>query len=337
MNGVRSAMVTACISSMLFALCGCKNSLGDRSLVFFTGTTVGLEVAVNPSDPTGPGKIIIGYKRGEGVLNPVYHSDGVEVTAAAGALPATTKRYRDQAYSVIAKFSGESSASAASTADGRLSVAQWFATGDAADVLARQPGIAGAVTGSAEIAKEATNAAKVGGDMSGLNRTYMLKFLQNVDSGLRELAAGQAGRPPDAIAQEHRSKLARFVQNSLPPVVLIYSPGQPGVADMEESLDIVTPDLGKLAAVIESLEASNTLLKAQLERASFTFLPMGGRPQVAVPTTAAPPNAEFVRLKDQLSTNQHILKEAKARLSSDPSVLAAIEYYVSVVTGKKGA
>ncbi|MHC4861616.1 MAG: hypothetical protein ACYTDY_16170, partial [Planctomycetota bacterium] len=63
-------------------------------------------------------------------------------------------KYRDEAYSVIAKLESDTGAGAAS-ADGKLSVAQWFATGEAAKTLAKQPGIAGAVSGSSEIARAA--------------------------------------------------------------------------------------------------------------------------------------------------------------------------------------
>ena len=75
-------MIARAIPLAAIAVCcltaGCENSLLDRSLVFFTNTTLGVEVSVSPSDATAPVKLIIGYKRSEGVLNPVYHSQGVE-------------------------------------------------------------------------------------------------------------------------------------------------------------------------------------------------------------------------------------------------------------------
>jgi hypothetical protein len=51
----------------------------DRSLIFATHTTLGLEASIQPTDAaTTPVSLVIGYKRTDGVLNPVYHSDGIE-------------------------------------------------------------------------------------------------------------------------------------------------------------------------------------------------------------------------------------------------------------------
>ncbi len=215
-----AALAVCCLTA------GCENSLLDRSLVFFTNTTLGVEVSVSPSDATAPVKLIIGYKRAEGVLNPVYHSQGVEAPVTTdesealtgGSLysdkeasksgsssyskkwsksvpipggPKTIRRYRTEAYSVIAKIAGEVQGKAGGSADGKLSVAQWFATGEAAKILANQPGIAGAVTGSAEVAKEAAKQANAFGRLKReprqtayaiLSLTYgMLSVLKDTD------------------------------------------------------------------------------------------------------------------------------------------------------------
>ncbi len=145
------------VMSMLFVLTGCwENSLLDRSLIFSTHTTLGLEIAVSPAETSAPAKIIIGYKRSEGVLNPVYHSEGIHPGNAGG-----TPKYRPEAYSVIAKIHGEVGAKAADTAEGTMSVAQWFATGEAAKILARQPGITAAVSGSSKIAEAEAQLAAI--------------------------------------------------------------------------------------------------------------------------------------------------------------------------------
>ncbi len=47
---------------------GCENSLLDRSLVFATHTTLGLEVSVSPAATSSPVKLLLGYERSEGVL-----------------------------------------------------------------------------------------------------------------------------------------------------------------------------------------------------------------------------------------------------------------------------
>jgi hypothetical protein len=163
-------IVLPVLASML--LVGCKDSLLDRSLIFSTHTTLGVEASVAPAESGEPISLIIGYKRSEGVINPVYHSEGIETadeeqTAISSKGQGQTKtsaakgrrpRYRTDAYSVIAKFSGDAGTSATGAAEGKISVAQWFATGKAAKILANQPAIAGAVSGSSEVARAASDA-----------------------------------------------------------------------------------------------------------------------------------------------------------------------------------
>ena len=165
--------------SRLFLACllafnlGCANSLIDRSLVFSTSTSLGIEVSVDPANSSAPVNLLMGYKRYEGVLNPVFYDHnayplergnvhpihcelcGLDGESCPHNAPPTdlNSYYRLQAYSVLAKIRGNSSADAGDNVEGRIEVAQWFATGKAADILACQPGIAAAVSGSPEIAE----------------------------------------------------------------------------------------------------------------------------------------------------------------------------------------
>ena len=129
-------------------LSGC--STVERSMLFFTRTTIGIEVSTG--EPGTPVEIVAGYKRAEGVINPVYDSAGIG--------DGTTSKYRDEAYSVLATIRGEGAASAPVASTGsqgnvgtKIQGGQWFATGAAAKILARQPGIAGAISGSPDIAE----------------------------------------------------------------------------------------------------------------------------------------------------------------------------------------
>lgn len=129
-------------------LSGC--STVERSMLFFTRTTIGIEASTG--DPSTPVEVVAGYKRAEGVINPVYDSAGIG--------PGTSSKYRDEAYSVLATIRGEGSASAPAASTGspgnvgtKIQGGQWFATGEAAKILARQPGIAGAISGSPDIAE----------------------------------------------------------------------------------------------------------------------------------------------------------------------------------------
>lgn len=250
---IARAMLLAAIAVCCLTA-GCENSLLDRSLVFFTNTTLGVEISVSPSDATAPVKLIIGYKRAEGVLNPVYHSQGVEApvttdesealtggssytdedTSKSGSSsyskkwsksvpipggPKTIRRYRTEAYSVIAKIAGEVQGKAGGSADGKLSVAQWFATGEAAILLANQPGIAGAVTGSSEIAKEAVQQARYGAGLTGEAQFVAVNILWDIWS----ISIGDEF-PEDArqTIEQSLSAFAREVE--IPEAIIFFEP-----------------------------------------------------------------------------------------------------------------
>ena len=165
----RKSFVLVCVLACLLGGCY-KDSFVDRSLIFATHTTLGLEASVQPTEAaTTPVSLVLGYKRTEGVMNPVYHADGIETPdketittgGPGGATPQTIERqgrrprYRDEAYSVLAKFRGDVGGNVQQSAEGQMSVAQWFATGEAAVILAQQPGISGAMSGSSRIAEVA--------------------------------------------------------------------------------------------------------------------------------------------------------------------------------------
>lgn len=143
------------------ALMGCGNSLPDRSLIFATGTTLGVEVSANPSDTTGPVKLVAGYKRFEGVMNPVFYNHRVKGSGDKGAdaggvdpkdFADLDKYYRKNAYSVIAKFEGKATAEASGAKAEVAGLSQWFATGEAATILA-ESGAAAALTDSPGVAE----------------------------------------------------------------------------------------------------------------------------------------------------------------------------------------
>lgn len=156
--------------TMLLAVvlaCAIPSCMSNRHLVFFTNTTFGVEVGAKPT--TGdPVSFVLGYKRQEGVIDPL--SQGFEFITASTtgvnsdslpsgviATPAgflVQKGASDSAHSVLAKVDlGASSGGTGAEA------AQWFATGMAAEILAKQPGITAAVSGRERI--EVVEPAKV--------------------------------------------------------------------------------------------------------------------------------------------------------------------------------
>lgn len=243
---------------------GCReNSLLDRSLIFSTHTAAGIELAVNPAQTTGaPAKLMIGYSRTEGVINPVYDSRGVE--APAEGTPGIIKRYREpEAYSVLAKFAGSADADAAGAAQAGAGVSQFFATGNAALILARQPGIAGAVSGSPEIARAATSSSRTPSDPSlGLLAT-------SIKYALDDLAA--QGDPVAAAHLQDLNALGLLV----PPVYdewtlvegTLVSVARSSAVDVPPSFETFNLYAQSLARSIRTLEASaDPALRPQLDR-----------------------------------------------------------------------
>jgi hypothetical protein len=118
---------------------GCTNL--NRSLVFSTATTQGLELKI--ADNTGqPGSIVLGYKRAEVLFDPIIQST-------------ETNKYTimTNSHSVIAKFQGEAGAGDRST----MRSSQWFAAGKAAELLAANGG-AIALTDNEKVAESIAKA-----------------------------------------------------------------------------------------------------------------------------------------------------------------------------------
>lgn len=132
------------------AMTGCATPRHTNTLIFATNTKFAIDVA---QDPTGTPSLTIGYKRQEGVWMPLLANT---YDAASGKLIPTTctsdtcrtfvgsdqgAKGTYDTYSVLATFGGSASGSAQSV-DGKATVAQYFATGLAARLLAQNGGAA---------------------------------------------------------------------------------------------------------------------------------------------------------------------------------------------------
>jgi hypothetical protein len=129
-------------------LSGCT---GSGHLVFFTNTSFGMEVSGDTATQTP--RIVMGYKRQEGVLMPVYdeRKRSEEKVENGNTIVKTEGQLCDEAFSVIAKYVGGGTAGGQS----RMSNSQWFATGPAAINLSKAPGIAGAMADNPDVAEAA--------------------------------------------------------------------------------------------------------------------------------------------------------------------------------------
>ena len=144
--------LTGCLIILFFI--GCANI--ERSMVFSTGTTIGLEVAVSPTSED-PVDILIGYKRAEVLFDPIMNDK--DTNADKGKRK--TYEIRPTAHSVIAKLLGEmkttGTAGQGPEAKAGLTVSQWFAAGKAAEIIAQNGGAA-ALTDDPKVAKEVAKA-----------------------------------------------------------------------------------------------------------------------------------------------------------------------------------
>lgn len=321
------------VMSMLFVLTGCwENSLLDRSLIFSTHTTLGLEIAVSPAETSSPAKILIGYKRTEGVINPVYHSKGItpakkeETTQdSAGKKTITTEngaaRYRPEAYSVIAKIHGEVGAKAADTAEGTMSVAQWFATGQAAKILAGQPGIAGAVSGSSEIGEAAAREARFAAKLEGLNEDYAFMALGIIYKALKELPKD------DTKAEEYVSKLDKIANTITSGIYRSYDfddTASPKVLN-ESIADAETTGLDGLISLHAGLETSKKNLAKALDTSSFNLTTNGAT------TPVNKGHEQYKRLTEILTQQQGRFENINNKLKNDETVIEAVQYYFSLI------
>jgi hypothetical protein len=150
------ALEVSLVSALLFGMTGCAS---NHHLVFFTNTTIGLEIA---SDPTGgsPAKFILGYKRQEGVIDPlipnydyILGENGELVEPDNGDTNIVMTRHgtaipkgENKSHSVLAKMNFGATGGGTGAA-----ASQFFATGKAAELLAQSPGISGALSGDPEI------------------------------------------------------------------------------------------------------------------------------------------------------------------------------------------
>jgi len=332
---VRKLLLMILLASASLASIGCKDSLLDRSLIFSTHTTLGVEVSASPAESGEPVKLIIGYKRSEGVINPVYHSDGIETAdeeqstarnepndvvktiISKGRRP----RYRDQAYSVIAKFRGDAGTSATGAAEGKVSVAQWFATGEAAMTLASQPGIAGAVTGSSEVAREATRQAELGQSLSRNERTAVFAFLSDVHSMLDKREQSGDRRAGELVAD--LDKVGEQID-----IVLDFTNYRLSDNNTMTSKDMdVLPGpptgfqrvLSYQAALNQSKKALSTIINSVSQGAECKL-----NDEVITSEMVEP-------LKKRQAEQQQRLEEFENRIGRDSSVLAAVDYFCELL------
>lgn len=166
------------LAAVAAMMAGCENL--NRSLVFSTGTTIGVEIGVKPQSEASI-NLLIGYKRAEVLFDPVMEDVPVAIPAAAnegegdgngddgGAAgiiaPGTMYKIKENPHSILAKLLGDvkGSAKTGSEAGAGITVSQWFASGRAAEILAASA--APLLTENAPVARAAAAATMAGLDV----------------------------------------------------------------------------------------------------------------------------------------------------------------------------
>jgi hypothetical protein len=244
-----------------------------------------------------------------------------------GAYPAT-RRYRDDAYSVIAKFSGEGASNVSNQADAKMSVAQWFATGEAAVILARQPGIAGAVTGSPEIAKATVQARVQLPPDDPVGRSQARSVIQAIANGLAGMAQS------NAEAAKHLAA-AEAVVNRVRPRVYVQYTLDPGAANPPLLITKVQPVAAGVVGYVGYLQgddASLTMLEQELKKARFDFEDrVAGKARV----TVVKDDDQWKALDGELRRGRLVAENQNNAICADASVVSAIEFYIRTLTGGK--
>jgi len=124
----------------LTAMTGCQNL--NRSMVFSTGTTIGVELSTSPASDA-PLQLVFGLKRAEILIDPVLSGEGADVVEPSS-------------HSVIAKLAGRVDALTGNGVHG----SQWFASGRAAELLAVNPMSAASLTNDPQVADAIARAAQ---------------------------------------------------------------------------------------------------------------------------------------------------------------------------------
>jgi len=244
-------------------LAGCAT---NEHLLFFTNSSIGVDISVEQSQT--PVKFIVGYKRQEGVLDPIGQGYGFQpaafknqTTAVIKGIVTTKDGYfypkgvKDDVHSVIAKMNfGATGGGSAET-----SAAQWFATGKAAEELAKNPATPAAIAGDAKISPVVELNTTMGKQVRA-NTIYKLAYIQLdeyiKDNGKNDLSALKIKQTVDNLDDGEFTKIfklyvvdgAKFSENNHPNPAsgAVHSKSFENVADYLTNLETSIKNASKI-------------------------------------------------------------------------------------------
>src|SRR5579871_3385611 len=190
----------------LWIISGCQSN----TIYFGTNTQFGIRAGVDTKQIP---EVEIGYNRQEGVMLPLTVKSTNSPCAGTGTNPPFDSNQKflshyqegntdiQDAYSVLATFSGQAGGSAGSsnTAGANLGVAQYFATGDAAVMLARQGGAAAVGGAQSAVSPIDTSVAGIV-NTQNKERSALIAYFTSPDGSLdkaRLKAIATTNIPPD--------------------------------------------------------------------------------------------------------------------------------------------
>jgi hypothetical protein len=323
--------------SHLVALLGACTVTGcstlDRSLVFTTHTTTGLEISAQGASSTPLG-LVIGQKRFEGVMNPVYDEKGIDSTG---------NKYRREAYSVIAKFEGSIKANARAkatdnadaSAAGSVATSQYFATGQAAVNLSNHLATAATLTDNPAVAQEI---ARMSGQ-SGILRpeTHQATVLQL--RVIRQFLVASAQQDPNGEAQAVLSDLDSL-RSKIPTAyiddILTYSTSKPDELHVANSGTLLLKgtaiasrsDFDSVISYYDALHSSVQALDAAIFRSTATGNPVTMHRTVIGTTDPGARTVDLATLRALQSQYVNHRDDFASLISSSSGLRSASEFLV---------
>jgi hypothetical protein len=281
------AWLSLCAAALLT---GCDNL--NRSMVFFTGTTFGVEIAVEPQTST-PAKLVLGYKRAEGLFDPVIEDCN-----------GNTKTIKESPHSVLAKFTGSAEGGAANS-----SLSSWFASGRAAEILAAN-GAAGVLTDNSEIA---ASLSRLGGKLPTDESAVVSAFIGHVYTQL-------PGMKSSTAAVDHKANLDEFAKS------LSY-PELPGYSF--QGSELRTENVDKVQAIDAQSDFNKVIARLATLRTSYAALVQAKHAgdKATLPNGITPSNIDSA-----INTYKKARDELDEAIRTDPRVVAAVDYFIRIQT-----
>ncbi len=311
--------------SILIIFSSCANI--ERSLVFSTGTTIGLEVAVSPSSEA-PVDILIGYKRAEVLFDPIMNDKDTN----ANKDKRQTYEIRPRAHSVIAKLLGEMKTTGTTGQQGPqakagLSVAQWFASGKAAEIIAQNGGAA-ALTDNPNVAKEVTKAATLI-STKGEIPNIVFSLTNQLFQGIKSLSKDKEADP---IIREQAEQLYHSMNGSgrvanVPKSIKIYV-GQYNKSTNELIYKIVTKPFDKIQGYQRVLEYQSNLSESVEHLSRIRKAIIANSPKIFDETSGTKTEIKETdttireELLDKYQEQKETLKNLERSMTTDPQLIA---------------